>query len=38
MSMTDGERGELLEDYRYYEKRGEHRRPDVWRRIVDRER
>jgi hypothetical protein len=27
-----------LEDYRYYEKNKQHRRPDVWRTLVDRDR
>jgi hypothetical protein len=36
--MLDPERVELLEDYCYYENHGEHRRPDVWKRIVDSER
>lgn len=33
--MLDTEHAELLEDYRYYESHGEHRRPDVWKRLID---
>jgi hypothetical protein len=36
--MFDEEQQELLTDYRHYEKYGEHRRPDVWKKIVDRDR
>jgi hypothetical protein len=36
--MLNAERAELLEDYRHYEEHGEHRRPDVWKRLHDRDR
>ena len=36
--MLTSERAELLEDYRHYEKTGEHRRPEVWKAMHGRDR
>jgi hypothetical protein len=36
--MLDDERKELLEDYRFYEANRRHRRPEVWKALVDRDR
>jgi hypothetical protein len=36
--MLDAEKKQLLEDYRYYAAHSKHRRPDVWRRLHDRDR
>jgi hypothetical protein len=35
--MLDVDRAELLDDYRHYEKHSQHRRPDVWKRLHDRD-
>lgn len=35
--MMNTEREELLEDYRHYERHSQHRRPDVWKRLHDRD-
>ena len=36
--MLDDEARELLEDYRFYETHARHRRPEVWKRLVDSDR
>jgi hypothetical protein len=38
VGLLDAEAAALLEDYRFYEKNKRHRRPDVWRMLIDRER
>jgi hypothetical protein len=35
--MMNDELRELLEDYRHYEKHGQHRRPEEWKKLHDRE-
>ena len=36
VGLLNNEAKELLEDYRYYERSKQHRRPEVWRSLVDR--